>query len=297
MNPPIRLGRVAEEFLIQRRPERSSGSGRGYIEFNKERQRFVIYLNRPSEKSGRAKNAEVAGRLDRFVYAHEFAHRFFFVRVADGWSRALAEVGRGSGAAERLGITRSISTIEERICNGVATRLLVPRRHLELVVREAIGTRGDTEHLLINLLSNVSRRFEVSWWCASRRIAALKPAALVAALGSSFCYILLGRSVQTGAGRGRSTLRVLDFWWPEDVAGEPIRPAFPGLRLSYLGETFEQRANALEGHDRIQEEICWPIRLISKRREPVQGILRGFCRTWSLAVERRYLVYGIVRPD
>ena len=175
------------------------------------RQRFVIYLNRSQDQRGGTSGTEAADRLDRFVYAHEFAHRFFFVRVGDGWSRALGEIVRQADASERYGIARLISQTEERICNNVATRLLVPREQLEQVIQETIETRTGAEHILIDILANVSQRFQVSWWCASRRIAALKPVALAGALGASFCFLLLGQSIHTGAGRGRSALRVLDF--------------------------------------------------------------------------------------
>ena len=296
MNPPIRLARVAEEFLIQRRPERSSESSRGYIEFDAARQRFVIYLNRSRDQRGWGSGTEIGDRLDRFVYAHEFAHRFFFVRVGDGWSRALGEIVRQADGSERYGIARLISQTEERICNNVATRLLVPREPLEEAIQETIATRTRGGHLLIDILANVSQRFQVSWWCASRRIAALKPVALAGAWGSSFCFLLLGESVRTGAGRGRSALRVLDFWWPEEVGGSLVKQAFPGLRVSHLGAEFAERAGALRGRGRgrVNEEICWPMRLVSKTRKPIRAILRGFCRTWSVTVERRYLLYGTV---
>ena len=289
---------MAEEFLIQRRPERSGASGRGHIEFDTTRQRFVIVLGGALERGRGAVETVALVRFERFVYAHEFAHRFFFVRVGDGWSRALAEVVEASSGAERFKIARSVPGIEEKICNNIATRLLVPREHLDRAIRETMSTETNTRHLLVNILRNVSRRFEVSWWCAARRIAAVRTPELKAAWGPSYCYLLLGRSVHTGAGRGKSRLRVLDFWWPEEVAGEPIKPAFPGLGLSHLGEEFAERASSLEETRQMETEtkICWPMRLVSKERRAVEAVLRGYCRRWNLTVEGRYLVYGEVSP-
>lgn len=295
MNPPIRLAPVAEEFLIQRRPEQSGESGRGYIEFDSAKQRFVIYLNRSQDQHGRTVATDATDRRDRFVYAHEFAHRFFFVRVGDGWSRALGEIVRQAHPTGRYRIARAVSQMEERICNSVATRLLVPREQLERVVEDAIERHTSTEHLLIDTLTNASKRFQVSWWCAIRRITAVRPVALASAWGSSFCFVLLGESVHTGAGRGRSALRVLDFWWPQEIGGEPVKPAFPGLRVSHLGDEFAARASTLGRRgEGSRQAICWPIRFISKDRRPMEAVFRGYCRTWSVTVEKRYLLYGTV---
>ena len=297
MIPPVRLGRVAAEFQIQRSPERSCASGRGYIEFDKERQRFVIYLNRAQQPNVDTVDGGGGTRLDRFVYAHEFAHRFFFVPVADGWSRALAEVIRDSRGVEKYNIARSIPGIEEKICNNVATRLLVPREHLHRIIKDTIKRQTNAKHLLIDILRNVSQHFEVSWWCAIRRIAAVRPPELVAEWGPSYCCLLLGPSIHTGAGRGRLALRLLDFWWPQEIAGEPIKQAFPGLRLAHLGDDFAQRASMLDGNVGVNTEISWPMRFVSKERKPIDAILRGHCRTWSSTAEKRYLVYGTVSTN
>ena len=108
--------------------------GRGSISFDEERRKFRIYLS----SQGVAEQMGFRKTL-RFVYAHEFAHRFLFVPYGDGWVRALSQVAEGVQTGQRLSVVRKLSRIEENICNDVAGRVLVPEGHLQTMVTEFVG--------------------------------------------------------------------------------------------------------------------------------------------------------------
>ena len=291
--PPIRLSRVAEGFQIQRRPERSKGSGRGSIVYNRERRRFVIALgfdDNGTQVRGGSGGAEIRGL--RFVYAHEFAHRFLFVRSGDGWERALAQVAEAATIDNRLSVVRELSRIEERVCNSVASRVLMPRASLDPLIQRIIADAEGSPHLLLRVVRSVSEVFEVSWWCALRRLCVARPGPLSEAVGPSFCLLLLRRSSATGKGRGKTTLRVLDYWWPREVGGFCIKPGYPGILVSRLGPEFAERVANLERNGDWWGRVQWPMHLMSREGETVSSVLQGFWRVWGPEGSGGALLYG-----
>lgn len=114
---PIRLSSIARKFLIEPRPELISGRHDGEIEFVPDMGTFVIRLCSSDDSST---------MRQRFTYAHEFAHRFFFVRTTEGWKRALDITLEESEPAARLRARRILKGIEEALCNSIARRVLIP---------------------------------------------------------------------------------------------------------------------------------------------------------------------------
>ena len=277
----MRLARVADEFRIDGRPILSDTVRRGAIEYDERRDRFTIYLS--------AAGARIGLRKQRFVYAHEFSHRFLFVPGQGGWVRALGKVVEEAESGRRLATTRVLSGIEERICNGVAGRVLVPEECLAEALGEVVRV-GRAPVTLEDFGAYVSRTFEVSWWAAVRRLIVTRPEPVVDALGRSYVFLLVGRSRHTGRGNGDRAWRVLDGWWPREIGGKRIVEGYPGLRVAHLGrdlEGFVDRASP--GQSR---ELVCGLRLLSRRGELICGTLKGAWRFWGGEGEARVLVHG-----
>ena len=144
----------------------------------------------------------------------------------------------------------------------------------------------------MRLVARVSEVYQVSWWCAVRRLSASKACGVSEALGRSYLLLLVGRSGQTGRGRGQVALRVLDCWWPSEVDGLRVKAGYPGLRVAHLGREFEEVVCNMAG-TRRGELVC-QIRLLSKEGEEVKMALRGFLQQWGSGVDGRIVVYGSV---
>ena len=128
LTPPIRLFKIVSRFSIIPVPQFITGSHDGELEFDSARGRFVIKLCV-------AENGEFGGRRtthtrDRFTYAHEVAHRFFFVPRAGGWERALEVATSDLSAAEGMKERITLAEKEEELCNNIARRVLVPEEFL-----------------------------------------------------------------------------------------------------------------------------------------------------------------------
>ncbi len=278
---------MAGEFQIEGRPILVDMQGRGSIEYDEKRKKFCIYLSNRNMVGG-----VTSDKTRRFVYAHEFAHRFLFVRWKDGWVRALSRVADSVEQRRRLSVVRALSRVEEGICNDVAGRILVPEEHLRTVVARVIGEGGLEESSLIRLVSVVSQRYQVSWWCAVRRLAVGKTLGVAEVLKGPYLLLLLGRSGQTGRGRGQVALRVLDLWWPNEVDGVRVRAVYPGMRVAHLGREFEERVCAVEG--RRRRELVCEVRLLSRRGAEIRAMVRGFSQRWGSGRDGRVVVYGRV---
>ena len=237
-------------------------------------------------------------RFQRFAYAHEFAHRFLFVLRDGHWIRALSIVAGEFPKESRLGPIRVLSRVEERICNSVAGRLLVPEKELRRHVTRALSNSQPSPHLLWEILGGVARSFQVSRWCAFRRMSSIKPDDLVRAMGESFCFLLVGQSVSTGAGHGASRIRLLDYWWPGCIDGADVRPVYPGLEIGRLGgELARVVASLIANTKEIAGEIVCPIDLKSEeggQPKKLAAQLQGWWRTWTRTPPRQLAVYGVI---
>jgi hypothetical protein len=95
----------------------------GEIYYNERLRQFVIRLrdsHGPGDKV----------RL-RFTFAHEVAHRFFFVPSGDGWVRAVMRVSQDLPERYRMQAKWYLTRAEEELCNAIARRVLVPDHLLE----------------------------------------------------------------------------------------------------------------------------------------------------------------------
>jgi hypothetical protein len=141
-----------------------------------------------------------------------------------------------------MGTARSLSAIEERICNGAAAEVLIPDQELaDLVTPRMEELRFE---LLPELTEMVANHFSVPRSRAFRRLVASKLPALQTALGSNYCCLVVGYGNKTGAGIGPSRLRLFDAWWPRRIAGLVLKPVHFGMELRSLGDELHARASA-----------------------------------------------------
>jgi hypothetical protein len=228
---PIRLSRVAPQFSVRPTPEYISGSHDGEIRYDQETRLFIIRL---CCDRGQLPLDDVRQlpRL-RFTYAHEMAHRFFFVQKAQGWIRALEAVTVALKPSLRLQELVTLSRIEEGLCNNIARRLLIPDKLLEshCPLSDWFGA-GEQ---LFQLLTREARAFGVSRQCLLVRLQKAADGDLVK-LGGPNCLILVGTTRGAITSRGPMKLRVVTAILPHILEDLEIRRAHPGLGCEKLGE-------------------------------------------------------------
>jgi len=205
----------------------------------------------------------------------------------------------------RLGPIRVLSTIEERICNDVAGRLLVPGDTLSEELARALSASDSSvedesepsPHTLWYLLDDVARRFQVSWWCALRRVISARAGLLGQAVGPDFCLLLVGSSTATGAGRGTPRLRLLDCWWPKSIDNVAIKPVYPGLALERLGRESSGAVTELLANSKAWGggEVAFPMELQRDVSDGVRDLpaqFRGWWKIWTRTPRPQIAIYG-----
>ncbi len=278
--PPIRLSRIAHEFDIQPMPEYGRTSADGELSFNDATGRFVIELNARYEQRGQGKSERVNSpedstgvatlRRGRFTYAHEFMHRFLFVRDRGTWRRALAVVlDEASSVAERFLWLRTLSGDEERLVQGLAGDVLVPAS--VLVDAASTARRGapeDDDIDLSSVLRQVQSRCEVSFECALVRCErALREGAMPSRSDFVMLFIdwtdVKGSPDHTSSGRSRGAFRIRVHVCPSELDGRRLKEWFPGMSIENLGEEFvdQVRSWCLEEAGPIRDRASSVVRL------------------------------------
>src|SRR6266849_4325037 len=135
--PPIRLHRVAAQFMVRPDPVYAENVEERGITFNAADRQFVITLRRMPDVA--ASGESRFSRRLRFTYAHEFVHRFFFVPDGDEWIRAAGRASRRFAGIDRLKATRLLHGLEERLCNRLAGKLLMPPELLDAFNRHMVA--------------------------------------------------------------------------------------------------------------------------------------------------------------
>lgn len=273
------------------------------LEFDSATDTFRISLRSlPDSVDLDSRNRNVTARHLRFAYAHELAHRFLYVQTQGTWRRALAIVADEYDGVDRMAAIRQMSALEETICSDAASRILLP----DAIVVPAIGhfepsddegdDPGDIERVW-RLIGYVADRFNVSWWCALRRMAKLRQSDMLPSIGDDFCFLLIGASAEKGsAGRGRLQLRVMDYSWPSNLCEAKVKPLFPGFPCAKLGEELAARLNECfeSGASRAGHLSCSiMVKLSDKGSESIRSFhLEGRWKLWTNKPGRQVAVYG-----
>jgi Zn-dependent peptidase ImmA (M78 family) len=287
--PPIRLHRVASQFMVRPDPIFDEHVEDGGITFNAVDRQFVITLQRMRSVVGSDESR--SSRRLRFTYAHEFVHRFFFVLDGEEWIRAANRASQRFVGLERLKATRLLHGLEERLCNRLAGALLVPPRLLESFgagqmrtcdLRDGVKVASSFEALLQAGTSH----FEVSRECFFRQLARSK---LREGFPSTFCAFIVRPDIRRGtAPHGPLQLRVIDSLISSRCSVFPAR-VYPGFPCAQFGP------NAAEVIQRLFSSPATragQVRLMLDCPESLQGdlaetaaphhaVLNGFWRRWQ----------------
>ena len=139
---PISLSRVVRQFAINPTPLYVDQINPGCLRYEPSVKEFRIILDRrlQTDTESLLFNEEEGLRIrQRFTYAHEVAHRFFFCATPAGWKRAIEMIAEAEPSQRALGVYRILNRVEERLCNRIAGRILIPDGHLVLLCY-----KGDT---------------------------------------------------------------------------------------------------------------------------------------------------------
>lgn len=238
---PVRLSTVADRFLIKPKPEMIEGNHDGEIDFHSGSGMFVIKLCQTADTSS-AKRRSGLARL-RFTYAHEMAHRFFFIPNSGAWIRAVDAVLAGLPAPLAMKERITIGRIEEGVCNNIARRLLMP--HDSLVSECKIDEWFIEDRAFSRRLANTARKFGVSLDCLLVRLQRASQSHEISSRGS-YCVFVIALSRGHVLRRGDLKPRVITALLPETVGDFRPKRVYPGFTLDKFGqETVEAIAPLL----------------------------------------------------
>jgi hypothetical protein len=235
-------------------PRFSGDTQEGTLEYSRRARRFIITLGRQYRTSVQASrrllttDAELDSPTDkeliyraRFTYAHEVAHRFFFVQSPPHWERALGLAAETTSTPSSARSFQKLHNQEEEICNRVASDVLLPTDLAEAHLAGASPFSEDPIATIAHLRS-LSGRFFVSMPVALVRVARLIRQGRVS-VPDGFAFLLVSQDDRVGSLYGRLALRARISFVPERVDGQRIRHVFPGFEVRSLGSDF---ANLIE---------------------------------------------------
>lgn len=264
----VRLSKVARQFNIRPQPELIVGAHDGELTFEVPPGEFVIRLCRGDTAS--RKEVQSQARM-RFTYAHEFAHRFFYVECDGKMERALTVVTRKLEVAEGMRQQITLRNVEEGLCNRIARRLLVPD---EFLVQHCpvIDWLKHGESFFAKL-SAAARALGISRDCLLVRLQDVAPEV------TSHCAFLVGYSKGPITQRGASNLRIISGFFPVDPNQSAYERFYPGAEWSSFGRAaLDFMAERLKaGHP-----VLFPLHLGLGNREGQDSLtLQGWGRVIS----------------
>lgn len=277
---PIRLSSVAARFKIRPKPQLIAGSHDGEIEFDEHQAEFVIRLCTPRQDA----TISELGKHPRFrfTYAHEVAHRFFFVPWNGSWKRALDIITADLHDASQLKEKITLRRLEEGLCNNIARRVLVPD---ELIAKYCnVREWFNTEERFFEKLSDAARRFGVSRDCLLLR---LEKSFVHDGLERN-CAIVIGSSAGNVTAKGRYTLRVRNGILPSRVGGTEVG-YYPGIQAEKLGDqAYQFVVENLAAGDPVAGRVRVPLRI----GDHPARLLTGWWRLLGHDDEKRMMIWG-----
>lgn len=237
--PPIRLSPIAHEFLVHPTPTFDDSVPEGRIGFDRAQGCFRIRLN-PLAGS-RDNPAAISGprRRLRFTYAHEFAHRFFFVESGDTWARAALLATNANTQ-----ISSEVALQEEQLCNRIAADVLVPECLLaDLVTKCGWPEAIDQEQNLLALASRVANRLDVTLECVLVRIERAISRQILP-WHEDHIAVLVRLSDEAVEGRGAFGPRVHVGLLPSWMSSAPYSAYYPKMRATRWGDNFAHQVQA-----------------------------------------------------
>lgn len=227
VHAPVRLAPHVSKFLINPRPIYSAAVENGRLEYDPHSKRFNIVLRKVDGVT--AKDEPASGRL-RFTYAHEVGHRFCFVDRNGEWQRAVQIVISNLGGAARIRALRSLTMFEERLCNDVAARLLIPDEMLKQMLEPLVHSQFQPS--LADVIVNIASTFHVTRQCAIVRLQKAIRRGIVHMV-DGFCAFLLVCGSEAGFGGPKPIVKTSIF--PRLLEGKKVQSVFPGGDIGRFG--------------------------------------------------------------
>jgi hypothetical protein len=248
VEPPIRLTPVAREFLIHPSPVFDANIREGRISFDSESGWFRIRLNPASGRNGASVNvaapSAVRRRL-RFTYAHEFAHRFFFVEHEGTWNRAASLATHSQHGTQICGV---VAFQEEQMCNRIAADILVPEGVLVRMAMDHGWPASIDQKGLLALTSRIAEGLDVTLECVLVRLErAIGRGAL--AWQDDQIALIIRLSDSTVEGRGSFVPRLQIGFLPGWMSRAPYRSHYPKMAVDRWGIDFAHNVQALLRHE------------------------------------------------
>jgi hypothetical protein len=271
LSPPFRLSACAKEFFIEPNPSFVASGAEGYIRFDEGSGRFVIRLPSSAINNQKGRNLFQVGELEllqrhRFTYAHEFAHRFFFVARGGTWVRAVKLVAESLERRDRGRGADYLSRIEEKLCNNIARRVLVSD---EVLARHlgggSAGLSLDADPQFFMKIASAAAECGVS--ADVMLVHFEKSSGKAWERDGDFFAAIIASSDRKGEGRrGRTDLRArVIVWGPRASGAGGIRRPFPGISVGNFGEPFRKFAlDGLRRGRRAAGEVDVPLNIMPK---------------------------------
>jgi hypothetical protein len=261
---PVRLSLVANEFSISPMPHLTQGAHDGQLEYHERSGQFVITLCTPFP--GRPLREQPNRARMRFTYAHEVAHRFFFVNERGKWARARDLATSNLPLAEEMRQKITLSRIEEGLCNSIARRVLILDVELDAVDLGDWFGRGKE---FIHLLTSTARKFGVSRDCLLVRLQRNR-------ISGRHVAFLVGKSQGTVHKKGVLGLRIATWLGSQDDGTLGMQRLRPGFEWSNFGRTASEFVES-RMQNRCESEGSFEIPVEFSREET-----RSFRGWWSI---------------
>jgi hypothetical protein len=254
----VRLSRVVDAFDIEPTPQFDPTVPDGRLHYDRERGRFVITLRGPSSVMSRQSrelfkpwsshfdNSSLTRRL-RFTYAHEVAHRFCFLRKDGDWTRAIEAAIATTNRSARFGVLSRLELGEERLCDRVAGRLLIPEDVLTDFMRHRLSREGlERTFDLYKELAAGAKMFQVSLDCLLVAIQRAVEAGKFE-LPANLCAFLVRPSDRMARTQiAPRKLRIRTSLLPARIGDSSLKRIHPGLGAENLGTAFSSWISGIQ---------------------------------------------------
>ncbi len=245
----VRLSRVVDSFDIDPIPQFDAIVPDGRLNYDRTRKRFVITLRSPhltiSDQSrelfneSHPESESFFTRRLRFTYAHEVAHRFCFIEEDGHWKRAITAAAARTNKSARFGVLSRLELNEERLCDRVAGRLLIPDDVLADYIEHRLSyPASDRTFDLHKELILGARMFQVSEDCLLVEMQrAVERGKLE--FPANLCVLLIRPAHRLARSQiGPRKLRIRTAIMPPIIGNTGLKRVYPGLGAENLGKRF-----------------------------------------------------------
>lgn len=275
---PVHLSRVTEQFLIDPVPTRAVGPTGGSLKFHCDRKKFVITLYGLNADS--YDDIGPRSRL-RFNYAHEVAHRFFFIEHNDEWVRAIHEAITSLKGPERIRALTNLTQHEEAICNNIARRVLIPDDFLlNTIAPELMSELWAIRKQFFDVLGKFAKLLVVSRECLLLRLRNAIAKDMIKAPPQCALFVVEHSGARDKARRTNGELHLRMPLLPSELLNQSLKPAFPGMNLTAFGRPADEIVRDLVFSTSAAGAVKLPMHFAFKRATDEGGLTMNFRGWW-----------------